>query len=244
MNFFLSARFKMTNQSELEDETMVELADIDSQAASTLVCDFMICARCGIVDRKESRLVVNSDCPACQRPAGVACLYYSDRFHILVDLMQQTYHSSGPVDTIISGPQAQNIGTIIFFCTLREALLNHFLLKLLLAQRVPARVIEKLFDDNKLANQKFNSLFPAVTGNSWKVAVQEASKYDDTNYNEISDLMREAADIRNKFMHEGMGWAATREVATNCINALFCLFSLFVALHNIYVRPHLRENNI
>lgn len=51
---------------------MVELAEVDGQAASTLVCDFMICERCGTVDREHSRMVVNSTCPACHRPAGGA----------------------------------------------------------------------------------------------------------------------------------------------------------------------------
>lgn len=222
---------------------MGELADIDSQAASTLVCDFMICKRCGTVDREHSRMVVNSVCPACHRPAGVARLYYSINVHILVDLVQQSYHSDAPVNPI-SGPQAPTIGTILFFCTLREALLNHFLLVLLRAQRVPTAVIEKLFDDNKLAGQKFTGLFSAVVGKSWKEAVIEASAFDGTDFQPISDLMLVAANIRNKFMHEGTGWTATREVATNCINGMFALFSLFVALHNIYVRPHLRESDL
>jgi hypothetical protein len=46
----------------LEKQAMSELAEIDGQAASTLVYDFMICARCGTVDREKSRREVDSDC--------------------------------------------------------------------------------------------------------------------------------------------------------------------------------------
>lgn len=156
--------------------------------------------------------------------------------------MQQSYHSDAPISPI-SGPQAPAIGAILFFCTLREVLLNHFLLTLLRAQRVPEPVIEKLLEDNKLARQKFAGLFSAVVGKSWKEAVLEASTFDGTDFQPVSKLMLEAATIRNEFMHEGKGWAATRDVATNCINSLFALFSLFVALHNINVRPYLRERD-
>lgn len=222
---------------------MVELAEIDGQAASTLVCDFMICERCGTVDRELSRMVVNSTCPACHRPAGVARLYYPINAHILVDLVQQSYHSDAPINPV-SGPQAPALGAILFFCTLREVLLNHFLLTLLRAQQVPAPLIEKLLDDNKLARQKFAGLFSAVVGKSWKEAVLEASTFEGTDFQPVSELMLEAATIRNEFMHEGTGWAATRDVATNCINSLFTLFSLFVALHNIHVRPYLHESDL
>jgi hypothetical protein len=222
---------------------MSELTEIDGQAASTLVCDFMICARCGTVDREKSRCEVNSDCPACQQPAGFAQLYHPINVRILVNLMQQTYHSSPPADPV-SGPQASDIGTIIFFCTLRESLLNHFLLSLLRAQGVHAPDIEKIFEDNKFTSQKFTRLFKKVVKSSWEDAVAEASRLAAMDFQPLSDLMKNAVIIRNKFMHEGAGWTATREVATSCINNLFALFELFVSLHNIYVRPHLRQSDI
>lgn len=221
---------------------MVELAEIDCQAASTLVCNFMICNRCGTVDRQLSRIVVDSECPACHRPAGVARLYFPINVSVLVDLVQQSYHSKVSASSEY-GPQAPTIGTILFFCTLREALLTHFLLALLRAQQVPDPIIGKLFDDNRLAGQKFTGLFSALVGKKWKAAVIEASAFDGTDFDPMSDLMQEAAKIRNEFMHEGAGWTATREVATNCVNGMAAALSLFVALHNIHVRPHLRENN-
>lgn len=188
---------------------MTQLADVDCQAASTLVCDFMICKRCGTVDREHSRIVKNSICPVCHRPARVARLYYPINVHILVDLVQQSYHSEAPVNPD-GGPQAPNVGTILFFCTLREVLLTHFFVALLRAQRVPTPVVEKLLDDNKLANQKFTSLLPALVGKSWKEVVSEASSFEGVDFHSVSNLMLSAANIRNEFMHEGTGWTATR----------------------------------
>jgi hypothetical protein len=121
--------------------------------------------------------------------------------------------------------------------------LNHFLLALLRAERVKTELIEKLLDDNKLASQKFTGLFSAVVGKSWKEAIIEAASFDGTDYQPVSDLMLAAASIRNAFVHEGTGWTATREMATNCVNSMPSLFGLFVALHNIHVRPHLRKDD-
>lgn len=222
---------------------MVELAEIDCQATSSLICDFMICKCCGTVDREHSRMVKNSICPACHRPAGVARLYYPINIHILVDLVQQSYHSEAQISPIY-GPQASNVGTILFFSSLREALLNHFLVALLLAQQVPSPLIEKLLEDNKLASQKFAGLFSAVVGKSWKEAVIEASAFGGMDFNPISDLMLAVASIRNEFMHEGRGWAATREVSTNCVNGMPVLTKLFVILHNIYVHPLLDKSDL
>lgn len=222
---------------------MVSLSEIDHQDASTLVCDFMICARCGIVDRERSRIVANSPCPTCKQPAGVARLYYPVSVHILVDLVQQAYHSYAPVGPI-SGPQASEVGTILFFCTLREVLLNHFLVALLRAQKVEPAIIEKLLDDNKLASQKFTGLFTAVVGKGWNEAVVQATSLHGTDYVAVSNLMVSAASIRNEFVHEGTGWTVTRDLATNCVNSMPALFALFVALHNTHVRPLLCKGSL
>lgn len=221
---------------------MTTLSEIDSQDASTLVCDFMICARCGIVDRERSRIRVDSPCPTCRQPAGVARLYYPVSIHILVDLVQESYHSYARVGPI-SGPQTSTIGPILFFCTLREALINHLLIEHMRAQRTKQSLIERLLDDNKLAHQKFGALFNAVVGTSWAESVREASLHDGTDYQTISNLMKLTASIRNDFLHEGTGWSATRELATECVDRLPQLFRLFVALHNVYVRPLLNAQH-
>lgn len=203
----------------------------------------MICNCCGIVDRERSRMRADSACPVCHKPAGGARLYYPINVHILVDLVQQSYHSNAPVGPI-SGPQTSIVGPILFFCTLREALLNHFLLTLLRARKVPDSIIEKLLDDNRLASQKFKGLFSVAVGKSWNEVVIEVSTFVGRDLQPISDLMLKMANIRNKFMHEGTAWTATHEDATNCVNGMPALFTLFTALHNIYVRPHLLEGTL
>jgi len=220
---------------------MTRLSEIDDQIASSLACDHLICQGCGVVDRDHSRMRVGSRCSTCNAESESGCLYFPISIHILVDLAQQAYHSTAPVGPL-DGPQAQGISTILFFCALREALLNRFLFSHLRAQRVPERLIEKLLDDNKLASQKFGDLFSSVVGSKWDVAVDDASKHTGRNFQAVSELMKQAASIRNEFLHEGTAWSASYEVATECVDAMPSLVALFVSLHNVYIHPLVRKS--
>lgn len=219
---------------------MHKLSDIDDQPASTLSCDHLICGHCGVVDRDHSRSRVGSNCSSCGAVSEGGRLHFSINIHILVDLAQQAFLSSAPVGPI-SGPQASGIATILFFCALRETLLTKFLTDLLRAQNVPGRLIEKLLDDNKLANQKFGDLFSSVVGVTWNVAVAEASRQEGRFFEPVSQLMKDAAAIRNEFLHEGSAWSASQEVAKSCVDELPALVSLFVSLHNLYIHPLVRS---
>lgn len=219
---------------------MRRLSDIDNQPASTLSCDHLICKHCGIVDRDHSRMMGGSCCSTCGAESEGGRLHFSINIHILVDLTQEAFLSSAPVGPI-SGEQASGIATILLFCALRETLLTKFLTDRLRAQNVPGKLIEKLLDDNKLANQKFGDLFSSVIGVAWNEAVAEASRHEGRSYEPVSLLMKQAATIRNEFLHEGAVWSASQEVAKSCLDGLPSLVSLFVSLHNLYVHPLVRD---
>ncbi len=214
---------------------MTTLADIDHQPASTLACSHMICASCSVVDCNLDRMVRSHVCTACGEPGEGGRLYFPISIHILVDLIQQAYHSQAPTVTP-RGPNGHDVGTVLYFCTLREALLNHFLKENLKAQKVPAPLIEKLLNDNRLAGQKFGELFSSVTGKKWANAVADASASTGQPFEPVSLLMRQAAQLRNSFLHEGDALPMTRLMSTQCINAVPNMVDLFVALHNEFIR--------
>lgn len=221
----------------------MNLAEIDTQDASTLICDYLACASCGVIDRDHARIRSGTRCSTCGKEGTGGRLAFPISIHVLVDLVQQAYHSKAPVGPT-DGPQLQGIGTILMFCALREALLNWFLIRLLRAQKVPAPLMDKLLADNKLASQKFGDLFTAVVGEKWERALEEVSRGADVDYLATSNLMKEAAAIRNAFLHEGSAWRATQQLATECVNAMPSLMSLFVGLHNAYAHPLLRQDSV
>lgn len=211
------------------------LASIKNQDASTFVCPWFLCPHCGIVDRDMDRMRVGHICVNCSRPSESGRLYYPVTIHILVDLVQQAYHSNAPVGPI-DGPQTNCVGTLVFFCALREALLAHFLTEHMSAQELPTGVVNRLFDDNKLANQRFGKLFKSVVTVAWEDAVQDIST-PNCDYVFVSELMQRASKVRNEFMHNGSAWGASDELATECVNSLTMVAQLFVMLHNRYIVP-------
>lgn len=219
---------------------MVRLSQIDSQPLSDLACIHFLCKACGIIDQDWNRARTGSQCFHCKTEGNGASFVFPISIHVLVDLIQQSYHSNSPTSPLNS-PQGSDVGPILYFCTLREALLNSLLINHLRALKVPQPLIEKLLSDNKLASQKFGGLFTTVIGVKWDEAVSAASQRSGCDYSKVSDLMRAAAERRNEFLHSGRAWAINREFATLCVDSVAELTGLFVELHNEYTSPLLRD---
>lgn len=220
----------------LRTSQMKSLAEVDNQPASTVACSHLTCASCAIVDKDWDRMRRGHVCSVCGESSECGRLHFPISIHILVDLIQQAYHSQSPTGPL-DGPNGADVGTVLYFCTLREALLNHFLIGHLRAQNVPVALIEKLLDDNRLASQKFGGLFASATGKKWPEAVSHVSASTGNTFEPVSQLMRRAAEVRNQFLHEGAAWSMTRAFSTECINAVPFMVELFVALHNGFTRP-------
>jgi hypothetical protein len=219
---------------------MRQLSEITGQPISDLVATYFICATCGIVDRDWDRMKAGHPCSSCSTPSGAGRLAFPVNIHILADLVQQTFHSEAQIPRI-AGPLAADVGAVLIFCTLREALLTNFLKGNLQARDVDAEIIDRLMEDNKLASQKFGQLFSSIVGAKWQVAVQALSDKAARNYLNISDLMKETSQVRNEFLHEGKGWGMNRDLSKRCVDSLADLFSLFAALHNEYTTPYVRR---
>ncbi|MFN7677853.1 MAG: hypothetical protein ACK5QW_04560 [Cyanobacteriota bacterium] len=220
---------------------MREASDIHHQHLSTLVCDHFICQACGIIDRDPERMRVGHRCPTCSAEERRRRLAFHANISLLVDLMQEVFHSEAPAlfhDR--SSPQGSDINTVLIFCSLREALLTNFLVENLLAKRVDHELIKRLLADNKSTSQRMEKLFPSVVGAKWEAAVTQLSQTNSVNYEDVSSFIREAASVRNRFIHEGIPWGMTRDLSKRCINSMGKMVSLFVALHNEYTHPVIR----
>lgn len=219
---------------------MTALSEINGQPLSTLVCDHLICKNCGVIDRDYGRLKKGYRCKHCQADSEAGRLVFPINIHVLVNLVQQAYHSQSPTGPLY-GPKGQYVGTVLFYCSLREALLNTFIINNLRARKIDESLISRMLDDNKLASQKFGGLFTSVIGVKWNEAVSELNRLGHEDYVEVSDLMREAAVLRNEFLHEGKAWGINRSLAKRCVDSVGTLVSMFVALHNEYTQPLLHS---
>jgi hypothetical protein len=179
-------------------------------------------------------------CGACAWPSESGLLAYPVHIHVLVDLVQQAFHADSATRPV-AGPSASDVGTVLMFCSLREALLTHFLVKNLQTRALDKPLIDKLMDDNKLAHQRFGDLFSSVVGQKWGVAVKAMSDKHSTDFGAVSELMKEAAEKRNEFLHQGRAWGLEREFAASCVNSTGDMTSLFAALHNEFTAPKFKR---
>jgi hypothetical protein len=222
---------------------MIELAHVKSQPLSTLVCDHLICRSCGIIDRDYGRMKKGYICTTCQSESECGRMVFPITISVLVDLAQESYHSHYR-ESIDSGPHGRDVSVLIYFCTLREALLNALLINHLRSIKTPASIIKQLLDDNKLASQKFSKLFVSIFEMSWKEAVDDVSSSGNFDYRPVSTLMKDAAITRNEFLHEGAAWRISPELGRECMNSMGDLVSLFVELHNKFTHPIIRASGV
>ncbi len=69
----------------------VDITEI-KQSLSTLVCEYLECAVCGIVDNDLGRDHVSQACSSCGS-AGTARLNFNINIHILAEVIPEAYHA-------------------------------------------------------------------------------------------------------------------------------------------------------
>jgi hypothetical protein len=167
-------------------------------------------------------------------------MYFHLNIHALVNLMQIAYHS--PRNEALStehfdSREAQNAAILIFFCTLQEALLENLLLELCRAQQLSNAVTERLLSDNWRLGDRQGKLWFALTGEKWKTAIERANVGEEIKYADVNQVCTDVLEKRNRFVHTGASYIATRELADKCVTSIWGVISMYVALHNAFVHP-------
>jgi hypothetical protein len=206
---------------------------------------YLECQKCSIVDRNKDRINSRNECPICGTVNEGGLLYFHVNILILLDLIQESFHSSKTENIegrFYEGEGPNDISVVIFYCTLREALLDNLIVRLLKAHELKDGVKEGLLEDNKFHIQKQNKLFKSLTNAKWNDAIINLNEESKIDLKKVDEFTLEVVRARNDFIHEGRKWAIDRELSTNCINNVPRLISLYVKLHNNYVHPFYLKN--
>jgi len=212
---------------------------------STVIANYLECQQCRILDRNTERMRNGYICPICGYISEGGRLYFHVNIHILIDLIQESFHSANlgnVTERLYEGDGPQNISVIIFFCTLREALLDNLINHLMKAHKLSADISERLLSDNKFHIQKQDKLFKSLSGIKWKDAIKLLNEESKLNYKKIDDFVVSVVKIRNDFIHDGVKWSINKELSTKCMNNISGLIKLYTELHNSYVHPHYNKN--
>lgn len=203
-----------------------------------LTADWLECQGCSVLDRNRDRMRTGFVCSECGYESTAGLIYFHVNIHILIDLIQESYHSQKNetgCERLYEGEGPHDISVVIFFCTLREALLENLISRLLAHNQIPERVQERLLSDNKFYVQKQDKLFMALTGEKWGNAIKALNEAGELDYDAIDQFVREAADARNEFIHSGRKWHINRALSKSCVEHIWGLINLYASLHNRYI---------
>ena len=211
------------------------------QSLSMTVANYVACKGCQIVDRDHDRARSGHICSTCGHVSEGAILYFHVNIHIPIDLIQESYHSISAkqnTEKLYEGEGPHDVSVVIFFCTLREALLDNLINNIMRVHNLPDGVTSRLLSDNKFHIQKQDKLFKSLTGEKWNEAIDNLKKNANLDYKEIDRFVVSVVKARNNFIHEGFKWDINRELSTSCINNIFGLIKTYTELHNKYVHPY------
>lgn len=220
----------------------MDVLEIKDRSLSLVLVDFQICKNCGYVDRDQNRKLSENPCPVCKQPSEGGHSYFHFSVYILIDLMQESFHSkpwkkTNSTEMRENTERAHYVSVVLFFCTLKEVILYRLIQFLLSVQKVPNGIFERLLDDNKFYTDRINKLFPSLTGKKWKQAIKELDKDKKSSYGDLNDFFEKTAIARNRFLHEGNKFVIDKAMAEQCMRNIFPLLNLFMELHNRYVYP-------
>jgi dihydroneopterin aldolase len=220
-----------------------DILEIRNQSFSSLLANFQICRECAIVDMDQNRIRVDYICPVCNKPGNCGMLYFNLGVRSLIDLIQESYNSRKIIyddneHKFEADSHAHYLSIVIFFITLREVLLQNFMNEIVFIKNISESIYERLLADNRNYSKKQKNVFKALLDIKWETAVKEANDKDKIDYVGLNDLLKKVVNARNKFLHEGIQYAISKELAEECILNIWPLINLYVRFHNDYVHPH------
>lgn len=209
-----------------------------NQRLSILLANFIICDSCGIVDRDRNRLRAGYKCTNCGKEE-TATLYFDINVLSLIDLIQEFYSTELIFKEEAFDNEQRDINirlaVVIFFCSLTEVLLYHFLDRLMLKLGISEKDRESRLNNNLSISQRVNKLFPSLTDDKWEKAINEINENVELDYNKTSIFCRDAKIARNEFLHKGNKRAIPKDMPEECITHIWTLLNLFVSLNNKYI---------
>ena len=225
-----------------------KITQIHRQGWSTLLNTFLVCPACNIVDTDWDRIRVGHPCSNCGSPSEAGRIFLPTKVDVLMDMMQAFHFAPGTREEEEPGRPPRGsllpcdgrdfpLMIVILYCTLGEVLLQHFLRTLMDHQGLSDSVQKILLDEHQYTRKRVEKLFPALTGEKWKLALKKLSSEPECelDFVEVHNFYVRTATARNAFLHEGSKWVISSDMPEHCVEQTWPLVSLFVALHNEYI---------
>jgi hypothetical protein len=210
------------------------------QKFSDFIGEYYLCRSCGIVDTDHERIRKGHECSRCGVPGDGALGYFKFTVGTTADLIGELHplpdlYSIEPESEVAVAAESHNLALLVFFCTLGEILLQHFLQRCMSDQKIPIKVQDRLLGDNLFVKQRIDKLFPMLIGEKWTKAIKNITEKSREDFVKVVEFYVDANEKRNQLLHLGNKWAVSAEFDTQCFDNTAPLVKLFVALHNEYL---------
>ncbi len=148
-------------------------------------------------------------------------MYFDMSVHLMIDLIKEAFTTEHKIEHKGTKLEYQlnthYISVLLFFCTLRETLLNGLITDLCSAHKVPKNIYLRLISDNKLHIQKQDKLFKSLTGEKWFKSLEILNEESNHDFITLNEKIRDLVKLRNFFAHKGASWDINRDTAIDCI---------------------------
>ena len=183
---------------------------LDSESFDDLeefVGRWQICQSCSVVDDSPYRSTVGTPCESCGKPSKGGLAYFHLNVQVLVGILIEAARFSKKVrlggTELEHSLNTRNISVLLFFCTLRELLIDQFIEELFVSKSTPEAIRSRLLNDNRNQSKRINKLIPALINREWKVALRELDAAQGSTYAELDGALNQLVKIRNDFIHGG-----------------------------------------
>lgn len=198
------------------------------------------CRICHYAGFWANSTMVGHPCPACHRPGEGGQAFYGGTIRALTNVIQDCYHRHFKQQRPDHFKQTnESIVALVVFCSLGEVLLERFLRYLMIALKIPPKVLDRLLEDNQIQNKRVEKLFPSLTGEKWKVAVKFVSSGSDIDFEKVWVFYLKTKKARNMFLHKGNRFVLTSSMPEEILQNMAPLLDLFVRLHNRYIHERI-----
>ncbi len=225
-------------REHLESPKLPDVLSVNDRPLSPLLADYFLCRRCGTVGRGGDPS--GNECPGCEGSAADAGFYFKKPVHTVIDLMQDTYQSTsltarGPTADIPQLDLQQSLTILLLFCQLFEIAQEHVLRHIMTASRIPGHIANRLLADNRDPRRRAVKIFPTVTGETWRKAIDELTVERCVDYVDVVRFLKKTVDARDTLAVASDLSVFDDEMGKACMLRIDPLLDLHAALHNRYV---------
>lgn len=204
------------------------------------VANYFICEHCRVVDTNIHFTERNYRCPTCGKTSDTGRVFFDINILTLIDLIQEAFHTKPRKKSEFGNKKinAPSLAVLIFFCTLREALLESLIFNLMCMHDLPPNVRDRLYDDNRMYSDKMKKLFPSLAGlKTWNEALSQIKVKTGRDHKPIDEFLKKADKMRNEILHEGNKLAFRPHMKKACLENIPKLLKLYVDFHNTFIHP-------